>query len=74
MAHNAGFDWGFLSRELQTALGLPLRGRLLCTVRMARKLVTEMPRRSLDALCWYFGVENEARHRAFGVHGNVETL
>lgn len=66
VAHNAGFDWRFLSKELQLALGAPLRGRLLCTVRMARKLVPEMPRRSLDALSWYFGVGNDARHRAFG--------
>ena len=66
VAHNAGFDWRFLSMELQMALGEPLRGRMLCTVRMARKLVPEMPRRSLDALSWYFGVHNEARHRAFG--------
>jgi DNA polymerase III epsilon subunit family exonuclease len=66
VAHNAGFDWGFLSFELQRTLGMPLRGRLLCTVRMARRLVPEMPRRSLDALCWHFGVGNEARHRAFG--------
>jgi DNA polymerase III epsilon subunit family exonuclease len=66
VAHNAGFDWRFLSKELHMALGTPLRGRLLCTVRMARKLVPEMPRRSLDALSWYFGVSNDARHRAFG--------
>jgi DNA polymerase-3 subunit epsilon len=39
---------------------------MLCTVRMARKLVPEMPRRSLDALSWYFAVGNDARHRAFG--------
>ena len=66
VGHNAGFDWRFLSKELHMALGTPLRGRLLCTVRMARKLVPEMPRRSLDALSWYFGVTNDARHRAFG--------
>jgi DNA polymerase-3 subunit epsilon len=66
VAHNAGFDWRFLSLELQAALGTPLRGRMLCTVRMARKLVPEMPRRSLDALAWHFSVDNEARHRAYG--------
>jgi DNA polymerase III epsilon subunit family exonuclease len=66
VAHNAGFDWRFLSLEMQAARGQALHGRMLCTVRMARKLVPEMPRRSLDALAWYFGIENEARHRAFG--------
>jgi DNA polymerase III epsilon subunit-like protein len=38
----------------------------LCTVRLARRLVPEVPRRSLDALADYFGIENEARHRALG--------
>ena len=52
--------------ELLRALGSPLRGKMLCTVRMARKLVPEIPRRSLDALSYFFGLENEARHRAFG--------
>ena len=66
VAHNAGFDWSFISMELLRALGAPLRGRMLCTVRMARKLVPELSRRSLDYLCYFFGVENEARHRAFG--------
>ncbi|HSL70475.1 MAG TPA: 3'-5' exonuclease [Longimicrobiales bacterium] len=66
VAHNAGFDWRFLSMELQLALGTALRGRMLCTVRLARKLVPEVSRRSLDSLSWYFGVPNEARHRAYG--------
>ena len=66
VAHNAGFDWHFLSTELQVATGAPLRGKLLCTVRMARRFVPEIPKRSLDALSYYFGVENEARHRAYG--------
>ena len=66
VAHNAGFDWNFLSLELLRALGKPLRGRMLCTVRMARKLVPELRRRSLDSLSYFFNVPNEARHRAFG--------
>ncbi len=66
VAHNAGFDWNFISLELQRSLGMPLRGRMLCTVRLARKFVPEISRRSLDYLQWYFGVLNEARHRAFG--------
>ena len=66
VAHNASFDWRFLSTELEWATGRPLRGRVLCTVRLARKVVPELSRRSLDALSWYFGVENVARHRAFG--------
>ncbi len=66
VAHNAAFDWRFVSHELLRAGHDPLYARVLCTVRLARRVVPEVSRRSLDALSWYFGVENEARHRAFG--------
>jgi DNA polymerase-3 subunit epsilon len=66
VAHNAPFDWGFVGYELVRACLDPLHGRVLCTVRLARKVVPEVASRSLDALAYFFGVENEARHRAFG--------
>lgn len=66
VAHNAAFDWGFIGVELERAGLAAPTGRVLCTVRLARKVVPEVSRRSLDALSWYFGVPNEARHRAFG--------
>lgn len=66
VAHNAAFDWRFVGHEM-LRVGEPApTARVLCTVRLARKLVPEVSRRSLDALAWYFGVENEARHRAWG--------
>lgn len=75
VAHNASFDWRFLSAELEWATGKPMSGRVLCTVRLARKVVPEVSRRSLDALAWYFNVENVARHRAFGdARATVELL
>jgi DNA polymerase-3 subunit epsilon len=64
VAHNAAFDWRFLSHEMQAANGTTLAGRQLCTVRLARKLLPELPSRKLDALSDYFGVEIENRHRA----------
>ena len=64
VAHNAGFDWRFLSHEMVQATGLAPRGRQLCTVKLARKLLPELPSRKLDALAMYFGVEIENRHRA----------
>jgi DNA polymerase-3 subunit epsilon len=66
VAHNASFDWRFVSTEMDWAVGEPLCGRVLCTVRLARKVVPEVRRRSLDSLSDFFGFENEARHRAFG--------
>ena len=66
VAHNAAFDWGFLNAEFIRTTGRPLLGRRLCTVRLARKVVPEVRRRSLDALSYFFNVHNEARHRAYG--------
>lgn len=65
VAHNATFDWNFVGAELDRA-GLPLRGRMLCTVRMARRLVPEISSRSLDSLTHFFDIPVEARHRAWG--------
>ncbi len=65
VAHNAQFDHRFLGMELGR-VGLPLFGRTLCTVRLARRTVREVQSRSLDSLSYFFGVENEARHRAMG--------
>ncbi len=64
VAHNAAFDWGFLCSEMERAVGARLEGRQLCTVRLARKLLPQLPSRSLDSLAWYFGLEIESRHRA----------
>lgn len=66
VAHNAAFDWRFVSHELRLAAGVLPDIPLLCTVRLARRVVPEVASRSLDALSEYFGVENVARHRAYG--------
>ena len=66
VAHNAGFDWRFVGWEMEGAIGLRIEAPVLCTVRLARRLVPEIRSRSLDALQYFFGVHNEARHRAYG--------
>lgn len=68
VAHNASFDWRFVSSELARATGHWLTGERLCTVRMSRSLLPALRRRSLDAVARYFGVEIEPteRHRAGG--------
>lgn len=66
VAHNAGFDWRFVSMEVERATRRKLEGRTLCTVRMARRLIPQIRRRNLDSLSNYYGVENKARHRAGG--------
>jgi len=66
VAHNAGFDWGFVRGQLADA-GTPMPSmRRLCTVRMARRLVPELRRRNLDALADHFDIPVFDRHRAHG--------
>jgi DNA polymerase-3 subunit epsilon len=66
VAHNATFDWSFVSSELVSATGQAPDVPRLCTVRMARRLVTRLRHRNLDELSRHFGVEIHARHRAYG--------
>ncbi|MEO8576546.1 MAG: 3'-5' exonuclease [Gemmatimonadales bacterium] len=66
VAHNAQFDWKFVSHEMNRASGNRLMGRKLCTVRLARSLLPHLSRRSLDYVANYYGVEITRRHRAGG--------
>ena len=65
-AHNATFDWNFIAHEVRRATGAELVGRKLCTVKLARQLLPHLPRRSLDYVAHYYGVEIAGRHRAGG--------
>jgi len=66
VAHNATFDWRFIANELSRSTGRQLNGRRLCTVKIARKVLPQLPRRSLDHVARYYGVEIQNRHRAAG--------
>jgi DNA polymerase-3 subunit epsilon len=66
VAHNAQFDWRFVSAEVERATGQQLAGRRLCTVRLARKLLPQLRSRRLDFVAMHYGVTITARHRAAG--------
>jgi DNA polymerase-3 subunit epsilon len=66
VAHNARFDWGFVSAEMRRARDVVLDGPRLCTVRLARRLVQGVRSCGLDNLTQHFSFENPARHRAAG--------
>ena len=59
VAHNARFDFSFLDFEFGRVAPTPL-GTLvtaqLCTVRLARRLLSHLPRRKLDAVSAHYGV------------------
>jgi DNA polymerase III epsilon subunit family exonuclease len=66
VAHNASFDHRFVSRALDLCGLPPYRGAVLCTRKLARRLIPELGRYNLDQLCAHFGIANRARHRALG--------
>jgi DNA polymerase-3 subunit epsilon len=66
VAHNASFDWRFVSAEVTRATGRLLEGRKLCTVRLARAVLPQLRRRSLDWVANHYGIVIEGRHRAGG--------
>jgi DNA polymerase-3 subunit epsilon len=68
VAHNANFDWRFVSAEVARSTGRELTGRRLCTVRLARRLLPQLRSRSLDWVARHYNVEIPAgmRHRAAG--------
>jgi DNA polymerase-3 subunit epsilon len=65
VAHNVGFDYGFVKEEF-ASLGYAYKRDTLCTVRLTRKLIPGLKSYSLGNLCDYIGIDNEARHRARG--------
>ena len=56
VAHNASFDWGFVSAELERAVGKRPTALRLCTVRLARALLPQLPRKTLDHVAHHYGV------------------
>ena len=64
VAHNCVFDWKFIDAELSRA-GLPaLKNQRLCTARLARRLLSGLPSRSLESLISFFELRPDSRHRA----------
>jgi DNA polymerase-3 subunit epsilon len=66
VAHNASFDWRFITAEVMRATGRELEAPQLCTVRLARRILPQLRSRRLDAVARHYGIEIPARHRAGG--------
>lgn len=65
VAHNVGFDYGFVKDEF-ASLGYKYKRETLCTVRLSRKLMPGRISYSLGHLCASLGIEINGRHRAEG--------
>jgi DNA polymerase-3 subunit epsilon len=66
VAHNLPFDLRFLEVELDLAGLPPFRNETLCTLRLARRLLSALPSKGLSGLAEHFGIAVEHRHRALG--------
>jgi DNA polymerase III subunit epsilon len=77
VAHNARFDYGFLKHAF-ARLGCQYSARVLCTVRLSRRLFPEANGHGLDALIARHGLNGANRHRALddarAIRSFVETL
>jgi DNA polymerase-3 subunit epsilon len=65
VAHNARFDYSFLRSEFQR-IGRRFAAKVLCTVKLSRRLFPEQRRHNLDAVMERHGLACSARHRALG--------
>lgn len=65
IAHNVNFDYSFVSHQLAQH-GYKLQSKKLCTVRLSRKIFSDLPKYSLGHLCRSLGIDIASRHRAMG--------
>ncbi len=65
VAHNARFDYGFLKHAF-ARLRRRFSARVLCTVRLSRRLYPDESRHSLDSVIARHALAIEGRHRALG--------
>ncbi len=65
VAHNARFDYGFLKHEF-ARLDRAFSAKVLCTVKLSRRLFPDEQSHGLDALIARHGLHVPDRHRALG--------
>jgi len=66
VAHNATFDYGFLNHNCICHLENNITNTILCTKKLANRLVPELASKRLETLCQHFNIINEEAHRAMG--------
>src|SRR5262249_27577896 len=66
VAHNASFDHRFVSVAFERHGLAAWPGPVLCTRRLARRVLPDLGRYDLDTLSARFGIANRWRHRALG--------
>jgi len=65
IAHNARFDHGFIRDEFKR-VGIDFQPKVLCTVKLSRRLFPDQAKHNLDTLIRVHDLHVNARHRALG--------
>lgn len=63
LGHNVAFDYAFMKRNV-VRLGGAYERRGLDTLTMAKGVLTDLPKRSLDCVAAHYGILQEHHHRA----------
>ena len=64
VAHNANFDYWFISENIYANTGTRIKNQCICTRKLANRLLPSLPKKNLWSLCDYFWLTNERAHRA----------
>ena len=64
VAHNANFDYWFISENIYCYTNKRIQNSCLCTRKLANRLLPDLPKKNLWTLCNYFWLTNERAHRA----------
>ena len=66
IAHNADFDAPFIKYHLKRITATELTNSIICTVKLSRFLLPQLPNHKLHTVASHFGLKVENRHRAMG--------
>jgi DNA polymerase-3 subunit epsilon len=66
VAHNAAFDWGFVSETARRERGIELTNRRLCTVKLSTRILPHLASKSLGSVSEHLNITIPERHRASG--------
>ena len=66
VAHNAAFDWGFVSQTARRERGIELDNQRLCTVKLSSRILPHLPSKSLGPVSEHLNITIPERHRASG--------
>ncbi len=64
VAHNAGFDTGFIRLNAERKCSIEVQNTVLDTLELSRTLLPELKKHKLNIVCEHLGISLEGHHRA----------